>query len=419
MGSHSKSVGPKRPKTVRRRRAVRARSQDSDVILQHPDGAVLRRAILRSDPSSPADLLALQRLAGNTAVQHLTQPSTALDQLAHEDQGDGGVVQANGQGRLSDDEVNAKVTEVFNAWVRTIAASRGLPKNNLDVISAALARTAHQVGPVMFERYQNYGGTKGMESALAAMDETAEEEEADPMGELYHRMRVRARSLNTAATKLNSSVVQAEYFTHMLKSPEGAKGIAYQITAGVMGIGAAIIHGLDYAKKIPDPKGAAIDKSMDFVIGKLIGKEPKPKPTFTEKADEFGQTAGTSVELMTGQLNKLYQQTRPSYSAYQKALVAFGDARSAYWSANDLPTLSEQLGQMKTHLEAMSAAALQYLMKCDVLGIRQKAAAYAALDKAVIDAHGVAVTSAVEGGVGGLTSAPADLIKNAAEKAIK
>jgi len=84
MGSHGKSVVPKRPKAVRRRHGVRARSQDSDIILQHPDGDVLRRAILRSDPSSPADLLTLQRLAGNTAVQLLTQPEAVLAQPAVE-----------------------------------------------------------------------------------------------------------------------------------------------------------------------------------------------------------------------------------------------------------------------------------------------------------------------------------------------
>jgi len=80
MGSHSKSAAPKRPKTARTRHAVRPRSQDSDIIYQHPDGDMLRRAIRQSDSSSPADLLTLQRLAGNTAVQLLTQPDAVLDQ---------------------------------------------------------------------------------------------------------------------------------------------------------------------------------------------------------------------------------------------------------------------------------------------------------------------------------------------------
>jgi hypothetical protein len=107
MGSHGKSVAPKRSKAVTRRREVRVKPQDSDITLQQADADVLRRAMVKPDPSSPADLLTLQRLVGNAAVQHLTQPSTALDQLAHEDQGGGGVVQSGDRHEQQADAVVA------------------------------------------------------------------------------------------------------------------------------------------------------------------------------------------------------------------------------------------------------------------------------------------------------------------------
>jgi len=230
--------------------------------------------------------------------------------------------------------------------------------------------------------------------------EEAEEKKQsqDPLGDLYSAMRKRALSLNASATKLSSSIAHAEHYTHMLKSPEGeASKLAYHIAAGTLGLYASGKQAVDYAKKKVDPIGQAIDKGVD----KAVGKKDKPEPTFEQKAEEVGQTAGTSVELMTGQLNELYQQTRPSYGAFQNALEAFGTARSAYWSANDLETLSEQLGHMINHLKAMQAGANQYLMACEMLGIRRKAAAYMALDKAVVDAMKATVSYAVSklGGV--------------------
>ena len=50
----------------------------------------------------------------------------------------------------------------------------------------------------------------------------------------------------------------------------------------------------------------------------------------------------------------------------------------------------------------MKAAALQYLMTCDIHGIRQKAGALVALDKAIVDALKATVSSSV-GKLGGLS----------------
>ena len=288
----------------------------------------------------------------------------------------------------------------------------------MDVLSDALTKVANQVGPVNFENYLKEGGGIYIGPITYKLDDPAPVEggstgQGDFMGGLYQRMRELARSLNNSATKLSSGVAQAEHFTHKLKSPEGAKGVAYQITAGALGIYAAAKHSKDYAAKQVDPIGQAIDKGVDAAVG----KEAKPEPTFTEKADELGQTAGTSVELMTGQLHKLYQKTRPSYSVFQTAQTAFGNAHSTFWSVNDMETLSEQLGYMITHLEAMRGAALQYLMTCDIHGIRQKAGALVALDKAIVSALTATVSSSV-GKLGGL-SPVSELAGKANEKAGK
>ena len=356
------------------------------------------------------NILFLQRAIGNQMVAKSIQGRSLKKSDLKS------TVQAQGKGQilLSYEQMDG----VFNSWVRTYAGSRNLPENNIGVLTDALTKVASQVGPVNFQRYLDGGGGVYIGPITYVEDAPTPEKgsptgKGDLMGGLYQRMRERATSLNNAATRLSNSMAQAEYFTHKLKSPEGAKGVAYQITAGVLGIYAAGKHAKDYAAKQVDPIGQAVDKGVDAAVG----KEDKPDPTFTEKADELGQTAGTSVELMTGQLHKLYQTTRPSYTAFQTAQVSFGNARSAFWRSKDLDPLSEQLGNMMTHLKAMRAASLQYLMTCDIHGIRRKAGALVALDKAIVDALKATVSSSV-GKLGGL-SPVSKLAGDANEKAGK
>lgn len=391
--------------TVSKERANKGQRASSLSSIQKPVSSDLTAAVPSTEKRLNSDqILHLQRAVGNRAVaNYLKGRVTNVD-------GAGAMVQAEGKGQIL--LSYQQMQDVYASFIHTLSASRGYPssKAGMTKIHAdALVRLATQVGSGNFERYLDKGGgqftyippKKIEEEADRIEEEEAKEEQKsqDPMGDLYSAMRKRARSLNASATKLSSSIAHAEHYTHMLKSPEGeASRLAYHIAAGTLGLYASGKKAVDYAKKKVDPIGQAIDKGVD----KAVGKKDKPEPTFEQKAEEVGQTAGTSVELMTGQLNELYQQTRPSYGAFQQALEAFGNARSAYWSANDLETLSEQLGHMINHLKAMQAAAQQYLMTCDILGIRRKAAAYMALDKAVVDALKSTVSDAT-GMLGGLS----------------
>ena len=375
--------------------------------IQRPSSSDLTISAASNEKRLNSDqILHLQRAVGNRAVaKYLKGRITGVDGVS-------AIVQAKGKGQIL--LSYQQMQDVYASYINTISASRGYPSSKAgmtQVHADALVRMAKQIGSGNFERYMEMGGGKftyippkkiAEEADQIEAEEAAakEQKSQDPMGDLYSAMRKRARSLNASATRLKSAVVQAEYFTHMLKSPEGAKGVAYQIAAGTLGTYAAVKHGADYAKKtvedktkdVLDPIGQAIDKGVD----KAVGKKEEPKPTFEDKAEEFGQTVGTSYELMTGQLHELYQQTRPSYGAFQQAKDAFYNAHSAYWRVNDLETLSEQLGHMINHLKAMKAAANQYLMACEMLGIRRKAAQYIALDKAVVESIKSSVTSAVD-----------------------
>jgi len=80
MGSHSESPRPERVKVTRRPRPAPITSSYSDAILQPPGGERLRRNIAKPDPRAPADMLTLQRLAGNAAVRRLTQTRPVVSQ---------------------------------------------------------------------------------------------------------------------------------------------------------------------------------------------------------------------------------------------------------------------------------------------------------------------------------------------------
>jgi len=73
MGSPSKTAKTQQVKRARKPRVVRTKSPEPLVFEQQADGDVLRRIIAKPDSSAPADLLALQRLAGNAAAQRLTK----------------------------------------------------------------------------------------------------------------------------------------------------------------------------------------------------------------------------------------------------------------------------------------------------------------------------------------------------------
>jgi hypothetical protein len=350
-------------------------------------------------------ILQLQQTVGNRAVaRYLKRGSPDSDSASPSAQS-----KRKGQILLS----YSQMQDVYASFVESISASRGYPtsKEGMTQVHAdALVKMAGQIGPANFEHFIEMGGgeftyippkkiAEEAEQIEAEETEAASKESQDPMGDLYAAMRMKAQNLNKSATNLLSSIARAEYLTHMLKEPEGAKKIASKIAIGALGVYAAGKNAYDYAKEtvedttkqFVDPIGYVTDKVADEAVGKK-----EDKPTFEEKSDEFGQTVGTTVEAVSGQLMDLYLQTRPSYNAFNQAYESFSAAYSAYWRSNDFETLSEQLGQMIKYHAAMKDAANQYLMCCEMLGIRRKAAEYIALDKAVVESLKSTVTSAVD-----------------------
>ena len=313
----------------------------------------------------------------------------------------GGIVQlsTNGQPLLISFE---KVDQTFTAWVKSLAAARGKPENDMGVLKDALTRTKTQVGSLNFSNYMSQGG--GMYVGPITYREIkapqpsggGADADADPLDSLYGGLDAQAASMLTKANNLNSGVVHAEYFTHKLKSPEGAKGIAYQITAGTLGQAATAYRGVDKAKKKVDVAGQAIDKGVD----KALGIKDKPKPTFEEEGADLVEDGHTSIKIMTGKLHDLYKQTRPSYNSFQAAYDSFLAAYSAYNKANELMEISTQVGAMKTALDKMREAARSYLMLVEALGIPREAARVDKLSAAIVDAQKLAVADAV-GKLGG------------------
>jgi len=363
-----------------------------------------------------ADAVADRVVAGKSAVDLLDQYS-----------GGGGATTATSTGAVQRKASEPDVSTTYVAWCRAIAGGSGKSINHPDVVSRALHKTQVQVGDHFYYKWLNSGGLQraipGQFKELELEKEPEKKEKAAPAPDLspagLHRAMVgRAKKMAASALLIHQAVVRVEHQTKKLSTPDGAKGFAARMAAGGMGLIYGV--GANAAKYGKDQ----VDKAKEF--GKELGKavvgaehddkklDKPPLADAGKKKDELSGTASTSIEMLTGRLQQLFKQTRPSYGRYQAAYQAFDVAKGAFFQCDsiDLAGLNKGFDGMSSALQRMAATAGEYESTCNALGIPAKAVAVDQLSAAIVKG----ITSGVELAVGqlsvaGPTEAPKEGLK--------
>ena len=192
------------------------------------------------------------------------------------------------------------------------------------------------------------------------------------------------QTLNARAVKINKGVVAVEYHVDKLKTPEGAKGYAYQYGqagfAAMYGVGA---RSLGFARDKINPVQQASEMGWKLVFNKETGTWDKIWSSTAGKqwddvkkyGSEMANTTTTSYEIASGQLHSLYLQTRPSYNTFQSALTTFySDAgTTAFNRGVGMMQELEALGVMTGAVAQMETSAAEYTNIVQTLGILEKA----------------------------------------------
>ena len=270
------------------------------------------------------------------------------------------------------------------------ARALGTKLNDPKVMAAASAATRTQVGQLNYERWLKQRGglfLTGVTIGPIEYKDKATEDAEKPKEEPHWTPEGRLRSyhaLNARAVKLNKGVVAVEYHVDKLKTPEGAKGYAYQYGqagfAAMYGVGA---RSLGFARDKINPVQQASEMGWKLVFNKETGTWDKIWSSTAGKqwddvkkyGSEMANTTTTSYEIASGQLHSLYLQTRPSYNTFQSALTTFySDAgTTAFNRGVGMMQELEALGVMTGAVAQMETSAAEYTNIVQTLGILEKA----------------------------------------------
>jgi hypothetical protein len=282
------------------------------------------------------------------------------------------------------------IETTYVAWHKLKARSLGVRLNDPKAMAAAAAATKTQVGQLNYERWLKQRGglflvgvTIGpieyKDKATEDAEKPKEEPHWTPEGRLKNYESLKARAL-----KLNKGVVAVEYHVHKLKTPEGAKGYAYQYGqagfAAMYGVGART---LGTVRDKVNPMQQASEMGWKLVFSKEKGVWEKVWSSTAGKqwddvkkyGSEMANTTTTSYEIASGQLHELYLQTRPSYNQFQSALSTFyGDTgTSAFNRGTGMMEELEALGVMTGAVAQMETSAAEYANIVQTLGVIEKA----------------------------------------------
>jgi len=272
------------------------------------------------------------------------------------------------------------------------ARALGTKLNDPKVMAAASAATRTQVGQLNYERWLKQRGGLFLTGVIIGPIEykdKATEDAEKPKESADWSPEGRARdyeALKTRAQQLGKRVAAVEQYVHKLKTPEGAKGYAYQYGqagfAAMYGVGA---RSLGFARDKVNPMQQGAEMGWKLVLNKetgtwekklyaaTIGKQAKD---FEAYSDEMGNTIGTSYDIAAGNLHALYLQTRPSYDSFMSAVETFYSktGTSAFLSGVGMMEELEALGVMHGAMAQMESSAAEYANIVQVLGIAEKAA---------------------------------------------
>ena len=200
--------------------------------------------------------------------------------------------------------------------------------------------------------------------------------------------------MKARAQQLNGGIVRVEHYVDKLKTPEGAKGYAYQYGqagfAAMYGVGARTL-GFARDKINPVQQGAEMGWTLVFSKEKGVWEKissstvDKQVKDFKEYGSEMANTTTTSYEIASGQLHTLYLATRPSYNTFQSALKTFyGESGTSAWNrASGMMQELEVLGVLHGAVAQMETSAAEYANIVQTLGIMEKAENISKMSKGI------------------------------------
>jgi hypothetical protein len=267
-------------------------------------------------------------------------------------------------------------------------------------MAAAAAATKTQVGTLNYERWLKQRGglfLTGMTIHPIEYKDKATEDAEKPKEEPHWTPEGRLRdfeALKARALKLNRGVQAVEGHVHKLKTPEGAKGYAYQYGqagfAAMYGVGART---LGTARDKLNPVQQASEMGWKLVFNKEQGVWEKVYSSTAGKqwddlkkyGSEIANTTETSYDIASGHLHDLYLQTRPSYDAFMSAVETFyGETgTSAFNRGTGMMEELEALGVMHGAVAKMETSAAEYANIVQTLGIIEKAGNIDKMSKAI------------------------------------
>jgi hypothetical protein len=358
----------------------------------------------------PAGILRLQSTIGNRATARL---------IAREDWET--AVDAPKNAVLASFDA---IETTYVAWHKQKARSLGVKINDPKAMAAASAATKAQVGQLNYERWLKQRGGLFLTGVIIGPIEykdKATEDAEKPKEEPHWTPEGRAKSyesLKARAQQLNGGVVRVEHYVDKLKTPEGAKGYAYQYGqagfAAMYGVGARTL-GFARDKINPVQQGAEMGWTLVFSKEKGVWEKvsastvDKQVKDFKEYGSEMANTTTTSYEIASGQLHTLYLATRPSYNTFQSALKTFyGDSGTSAWNrASGMMEELEVLGVLHGAVAQMETSAAEYANIVQTLGIMEKAENISKMSKGIeggmVNSVEVAVDLLAASVIGGTT----------------
>jgi hypothetical protein len=346
----------------------------------------------QAEPAVPERPLAVAQAAGILRLQS-TIGNRATARLIAREEWEQKVDAPKNAVLVSYDQIEA----TYVAWHQQKARSLRAKVNDPRVMAAASAATKTQVGPLNYERWLKQRGGLFLTNVTIGPIEYTEDaakksnEDADwsPAGRLRSYEALKGRAL-----KLNKGVVAVEYQVDKLKTPEGARGYAYQYGQA----GFAVMYGLGArtlgtARDKLNPWQQASEMGWKLVFNKETGTwekiwsstAGKQWKDVKEYGSEMANTAETSYDIASGHLHQLYLDTRPSYNSFQSALTTFyGDSGTSAFNRVDGMLLElEALGVMTGALAQMETSAAEYANIVKTLGVIEKAGNIAKMSKSI------------------------------------
>ena len=246
--------------------------------------------------------------------------------------------------------VTADTTQdVYDQKMAFIAASMKLDPLDPRVREEAAKQTKTQVGDLNFANWQKEKAQDQAELAEAsrqkAQREAEEEAAAVPkIGDPYDSAIKVVEKYTAEATAMGQKMRRQSWEARKLDSGQGLSGTVTRVTAGTLGTAAATAHALDTATSEP------VGLVTDAVAGGGIKKEGQK---LAGEAKAVNREVGTSMDILTGDMQKLYDQVKPAIADFDDAFKHFDEAHSAFTSCGDMPDKKDWVTPMKTMESAL------------------------------------------------------------------